>query len=66
MERHRWNNSRGSVDGTTYETCENGQIIPQFTIASFDSNKQIYLKITLSTTDSSKYLPKIYDLQIKF
>jgi hypothetical protein len=66
-----WNGTEGitvevSIDGTTYETCENGQAIPQFTIASFDSNKQIYLKITLSTTDSSKYLPKIYDLQIKF
>jgi hypothetical protein len=55
-----------SVDGTTYETCENGQTIPQFTLASFDDNKQIYLKITLSTPDSSKYLPKISTLQIKF
>jgi hypothetical protein len=55
-----------SVDGTTYQTCENGQTIPQFTLASFNGNKQIYLKITLSTTDSSKYLPKIFDLQIKF
>jgi hypothetical protein len=55
-----------SVDGTTYETCENGQTIPQFTLASFNTSKQIYLKITLSTPDSSKYLPKISTLQIKF
>jgi hypothetical protein len=55
-----------SVDGTTYQTCENGQTIPQFTLASFNGNKQIYLKITLSTPDSSKYLPKISTLQIKF
>ena len=55
-----------SVDGTTYQTCQNGQSIPQFTIASFNGNKQIYLKITMSTTDSSKYLPKLSTLQIKF
>ena len=55
-----------SVDGTTYRTCQNGQTIPQFTIASFNGNKQIYLKITLSTPDSNKYLPKISTLQIKF
>ena len=55
-----------SVDGTTYQTCENGQKIPQFTIASFNGNKQIYLKITLSTPNSNKYLPKISSLQIKF
>ena len=55
-----------SVDGTTYLACENGQKIPQFTIASFNGNKQIYLKITMSTTDSSKYLPKLSTLQIKF
>jgi hypothetical protein len=66
-----WNGTDGitvevSVDGTTYQTCQNGQKIPQFTIASFNGNKQIYLKITMSTTDSSKYLPKLSTLQIKF
>jgi hypothetical protein len=66
-----WNATSGvtvevSVDGTTYQACQNGQKIPQFTIASFNGNKQIYLKITLATTDSSKYLPKISTLQIKF
>lgn len=55
-----------SIDGTTYQACQNGQSIPQFTIASFNGNKQIYLKITMSTTDSSKYLPKLSNLQIKF
>jgi len=66
-----WNGTDGitvevSVDGTTYVACQNGQNIPQFTIASFNGNKQIYLKITMSTTDSSKYLPKLSTLQIKF
>jgi hypothetical protein len=66
-----WSGTEGitvevSVDGSTYQECENGQVIPQFTLASFNGNKQVYLKITLSTTDSSKYLPKIFDLQIKF
>lgn len=55
-----------STDGSTYQQCQNGQAIPQFKISSFNTNKQIYLKITLSTTDSSKYLPKISTLQIKF
>lgn len=55
-----------SVDGSTYQECQSGQSIPQFKISSFDTNKQIYLKITLTTTDSSKYLPKISTLQIKF
>jgi hypothetical protein len=66
-----WNGTDGitvevSVDGATYQACQNGQKIPQFTIASFNGNKQIYLKITMSTTDSSKYLPKLSTLQIKF
>lgn len=53
-----------SIDGITYTECENGSYIPGYQIGNFSSNAQIYLRITLDTSDASKYLPKIYDLII--
>ena len=57
-----WRNDLGitvesSVDGTTYLACVNGQPLPQFTKDSFNQNGRLYIRITMSTSDASKYLP---------
>jgi hypothetical protein len=44
----------------------NGESIPQYKLNSFNSSGFVYLKITLSTTDNSKYLPKISNLTLSF
>ena len=55
-----------SLDGTTYTACTNGGVIPGYTLSSFDTDRNLYLKITLTTTDSSKYLPKLSNLLLTF
>lgn len=55
-----------SVDGTTYESCINGQSIPQYKLGDFDTSRDLYLKITMTTTDDSKYLPRLDSISIKF
>ena len=55
-----------SLDGTTYTSCTNGGVIPGYTLSSFSSDRNLYLKITLTTTDSSKYLPKLSSLLLTF
>ncbi len=59
-----WRNDFGitvesSVNGTTWVACTNGQPLPQYTKDSFDSSGKVYIKITMSTTDASKFLPKL-------
>jgi hypothetical protein len=55
-----------SVDGTNYQSCINGQSIPQYKLGSFNSSRNLYLKITMTTTDDSKYLPRLDSISIKF
>lgn len=57
-----WRNDLGvtvesSIDGTTYVSCVNGQPIPQYTKDSFHSSGKLYIRITMTTSDASKYLP---------
>lgn len=57
-----WRNDLGvtvesSIDGTTYLSCVNGQPIPQYTKDSFDPSGKLYIRITMTTSDASKYLP---------
>ena len=66
-----WRNDLGvtvesSIDGITYIPCVNGQPLPQYTKDSFDSSRQVYIKITMSTSDASKYLPKLSFFCIAF
>jgi hypothetical protein len=68
-----WNGSYGlkietSVDGTTYTECENGKLIPGYKIGSSEFNTvgQVYVRITLSTNDASRYLPKLYAIKFNF
>jgi hypothetical protein len=55
-----------SLDGVSYEQCENGYSIPQYTYSDFNEQRFFYLKIVISSTDSSKYLSKLYSLSINF
>jgi hypothetical protein len=66
-----WNGSNGiavsvSLDGITYTPCINGAQIPGFTRSSFSSQTGIYVRIVLSTSDSSKYIPRLYSLSLTF
>ena len=66
-----WRNDLGitvesSVDGITYAQCTNGQPLPQYTKDSFNSSGNVYIRITMSTTDASKYLPKLSFFCITF
>lgn len=55
-----------STDNTTWVQCINGESIPQYKLGSFSSSGLVYIKITMSTTDNSKYLPKLYNLTLSF
>lgn len=56
-----------SADGTNYENCTNGSPVPQYKrSSSFNSSGILYVRIILSTTDASKYLPRLYNLEFKF
>jgi len=66
-----WRNDLGitvetSVDGTSYVSCINGQPVPQYTKDSFDSSGKLYIRITMTTPDASKYLPKLSFFCIAF
>jgi len=66
-----WRNDLGitvesSVDGTNWQNCLNGQPLPQYTKDSFSTNGVVYIKITMSTSDASKYLPRLAYFAISF
>ena len=57
-----------SLDNDTYTECVNGQSIPgyQLTTDGAATNTFVYLKITFTTTDDSKYNPKLNYLLLNF
>jgi hypothetical protein len=66
-----WRNELGvivetSVDGTNYSTCVNGESIPQYKKGSFGTSGLLYIKITMATTDASKFLPRLSYFSIRF
>ena len=69
--RIEWDGDNGisigsSVDGITYTPCINGQPIPQYFLGSFDSSRDLHIKITMTTSNDSKYLPKLKTLSMSF
>lgn len=55
------------TDGVTYPyTLTNGSFLPLYNKEESLGDRVIYLKITFSTSDSSKYFPKFTNLKIKF
>lgn len=55
-----------SLDGINYTQCTNGATVPGYGINSFSSSNKLYIRIVMSTTNATKYLPKIEDLIITF
>jgi hypothetical protein len=55
-----------SIDGTTYIQCENGKSLSNYNKASGVNSNNIFLRITMSTTDASKYLPKLSSVKLDF
>jgi hypothetical protein len=66
-----WRNDLGisvesSIDGISYLPCINGRPLPQYSKSSFSTENQVYFRITMSTSDSSKYLPRLSFFAISF
>ena len=68
-----WSGTKGvsiavSTDGITYTECTNGYAIPGYVYgnSSFSSEKIVYIKITLDSSDLSKFFPKLYSLSFNF
>jgi len=66
-----WRNDLGvtvetSTDGISYSYCQNGQPLPQYTKDNFHESRNVYIRITMSTTDASKYLPTLSFFCIAF
>jgi len=66
-----WRNDLGitvqsSLDGTNWQNCLNGQPLPQYTKDSFSSVGVVHIKITMTTTDASKYLPRLAYFAVSF
>jgi len=66
-----WHGSNGisvetSTDGENYYSCINGESIPQYTKSTFDNSRVLNIKITISSSNSSRYLPRLYSLSINF
>lgn len=55
-----------SVDGTNYTQCINGGVIPGYSLSSFNATRNLYLKFVFTSTDASRYLPKLEYIIIKF
>lgn len=69
--RIEWDGDNGvtvqsSIDGVTYVSCINGEAIPQYRLGGFDASRDLYIKITIATSDDSKYIPKLYTLSMSF
>ena len=57
-----------STDGITYTSCTNGAPLPQYKLGSntFNASDTIYVRIILTSSDTSKFLPKLSSLMFGF
>jgi hypothetical protein len=55
-----------SVDGLAWQNCTNGMPLPQYTKDGFSTTGLVYLKITMTTSDASKYLPRLAYFAVSF
>jgi len=55
-----------SVDNTTWRTCTNGSPLPYINKNDNQFSEIVYLRITLSSADTTKYLPILRSLEIAF
>ena len=57
---------QSSIDGTNYSMCENGKSLPNYNKSAPITTNNVFLRITMSTTDASKYLPKLSSVKLDF
>jgi hypothetical protein len=55
-----------SLDGINYVSCTNGSWLPQYTKGISIDYSPLYVRITMETSDASKYLPRFSKFTIKF
>jgi len=55
-----------SIDNITWQTCKNGSPLPYINKNDNQFSQIVYLKITLSSADTTKYLPILRSLEIAF
>jgi len=55
-----------SIDGVTYNNCINGQQIPGYTLNSFTAAGTIYVRIIFTSTDTTRYIPRLFNLDMLF
>jgi len=67
-----WNNDvngilvEASIDNITWRTCKNGSPLPYINKNDNQFSDVVYLRITLSSADTSKYLPILRSLEVAF
>lgn len=57
---------QSSIDGINYSMCENGKSLPNYNKSAPITTNNVFLRITMSTTDASKYLPKLSSVKLDF
>ena len=57
---------RVSIDGTVWSDCINGSPIPFFNKNQNQVSTILYVQVTMSSSDTSKYLPILKTIQIDF
>lgn len=55
-----------SVDGINYLPCVNGDPLPQYTKDAFNASPKVYIRITMTSSDTSKYLPRLEFFCVSF
>ena len=55
-----------SLDGITYVQCENGKALVNYNKSTAITTNIIFLRITMSTSDASKYFPKLSSVKVDF
>lgn len=66
-----WDGDNGIIvetsdDGINYVECVNGLEIPQYSSNNFGTGRQLFIRATMSTIDSSRYNPRLNYLIVKF
>jgi hypothetical protein len=55
-----------SIDNTVWESCTNGKAIPFFNKNEQQFEDVLYIRVTMSSEDTSRYLPVLRSLQFLF
>jgi len=55
-----------SIDNITFLPCTNGAAIPQYKRGSFSNSGKLYIRITMTSSDTSKYYPRLSFFKISF